>query len=117
MERQLDVAEKSNEDGGIDSTAYTAQFQTDHASPTKKGQRETIPILIKVLSKLSDQFSFLIILYQSHFNARVVLVRNCPFFLFELKTCILASLHTYGAAEVGPLFNMFIFLTKCKILY
>lgn len=48
MERQLDVAEKSNEDGGIDSTAYTAQFQTDHASPTKKGQRETIPILIKL---------------------------------------------------------------------
>ena len=48
MERSLDVVEKLQEEEGVESSAYSAHFHTDNVTPSKKGQRETIPLLLKV---------------------------------------------------------------------
>jgi hypothetical protein len=40
--------EKLQQEEGVESSAYSAHFHTDNVTPSKKGQRETIPLQLKV---------------------------------------------------------------------
>ena len=49
MERNLELTDNSaKEDDGSNASIYSTHFLIDFLPPTKKGQRECLPLLVKV---------------------------------------------------------------------
>ena len=62
MERNLELVDNSaKEDDGSNASIYSTHFLIDFLPPTKKGQRECLPLLVKVNNNFRILFSLLTI--------------------------------------------------------
>ena len=57
MERKLEVMDVSDKLEDTNSSAYSAQLHTDNVTPTKKGQRDSIPLTLQVINTIKQSIN------------------------------------------------------------